>query len=93
MLIGHEITHAFDGTGRQYDKDGNKISWWTNETIDAFNQSKTCIISQYNNYTLLQLQKQVNGILTQGENIADNGGLKAAFYVRCFLVILMENED
>ncbi|CAF4099298.1 unnamed protein product [Rotaria sordida] len=59
MVIGHEITHGFDDTGRQFDKDGNRISWWTPETIERFN---------------------LNGFQTQGENIADNGGLKESFY-------------
>ncbi|CAM2712377.1 unnamed protein product [Rotaria socialis] len=78
-IIGHEITHGFDNFGGLYDKDGNKILWWDNETLSAFNQRKTCIIDQYNNYTVTQIDLPVNGEQTQGENIADNGGLKAAF--------------
>jgi hypothetical protein len=58
-VMGHEITHGFDDEGRQFDKDGNKVSWWTNETIDAFNVRKECIIQQYNNYTLTQVNLQV----------------------------------
>jgi predicted metalloendopeptidase len=53
-IVGHEITHGFDDSGRQYDKDGNKILWWTNETINAFNKQKSCIIDQYSNYTVVQ---------------------------------------
>ena len=49
--MGHEITHGFDDNGREYDMDGNKVSWWTNETIEAFHERKKCIIEQYNNYT------------------------------------------
>jgi predicted metalloendopeptidase len=41
--MGHEITHGFDNLGRQYDKDGNKIPWWTNDTIAAFDIRKMCI--------------------------------------------------
>ncbi len=59
MVMGHEITHGFDDEGRQFDKDGNKVSWWTNETIDAFNRRKECIIQQYSNYTLTQVNLQV----------------------------------
>jgi predicted metalloendopeptidase len=58
-VMGHEITHGFDDTGRLFDKDGNKISWWTEETIDAFNKRKECIIQQYNNYTITQVNLQV----------------------------------
>ncbi len=59
MVVGHEITHGFDNQGRLYDKDGNKIPWWPNATIDTFNQRKQCIIDQYNNYTVPQLDEQV----------------------------------
>jgi predicted metalloendopeptidase len=59
MVMGHEITHGFDNEGRLYDKDGNRVSWWTNETIDEFNKRKECIIQQYNNYTVTQVNLQV----------------------------------
>ncbi len=59
MVMGHEITHGFDNEGRLYDKDGNRVSWWTNETIDEFNKRKECIIQQYNNYTVTQINLQV----------------------------------
>ncbi|CAF2933114.1 unnamed protein product [Rotaria sp. Silwood2] len=72
-IIGHEITHGFDNNGWQFDKDGNQIPWWTNETEEQFIQRKTCIIDQYNNYT-------EDGDKTQGEDIADNGGLRKAFF-------------
>ncbi|UJR19267.1 hypothetical protein I4U23_022396 [Adineta vaga] len=80
MVMGHEMTHGFDNNGRFYDKEGNRLSWWTNETSVAFDQKKQCIIDQYSNYTVAQVNLQIQGILTQGENIADNGGLKASFY-------------
>ncbi|UJR18376.1 hypothetical protein I4U23_005280 [Adineta vaga] len=79
-IMAHEMTHGFDNIGRFYDKDGNRLSWWTNETSVAFDQKKQCIIDQYSNYTMTQVNAQVDGVLTQGENIADNGGLKASFY-------------
>ena len=59
MVIGHELTHGFDDVGRQYDKNGNRIPWWTNETIKAFDQQKICIIDQYNNYTVTQINLNV----------------------------------
>jgi predicted metalloendopeptidase len=59
MVMGHEITHGFDNDGRLYDKDGNRVSWWTNNTIDEFNKRKECIIQQYNNYTMTQVNLQV----------------------------------
>ena len=103
MVIGHEITHGFDDLGRQFDKDGNRIPWWTNETIDAFNKRKKCIVEQYSNYTDSQVNLpvchsvstcrnklisviQISGEQTQGENIADNGGLKEAFFVSSVLL-------
>lgn len=58
-VIGHEITHGFDDTGRQFDKDGNRIPWWTDETIKTFNERKTCIINQYSNYTVKQINMKV----------------------------------
>ncbi|CAF0947563.1 unnamed protein product [Adineta steineri] len=79
-VIGHEITHGFDSKGLEYDMNGNKIPWWTNATIAAFGERKKCIIEQYNNYTLNQINLQLNGKRTQNENIADNAGLKQAFF-------------
>ncbi|XP_052270674.1 neprilysin-1-like isoform X2 [Dreissena polymorpha] len=79
VVIGHEITHGFDDKGRQFDKDGNMKQWWKNETIEAFHQRNQCIIDQYSNVKLKQIGKNVDGKYTQGENIADNGGLKQAF--------------
>ncbi|CAF1552281.1 unnamed protein product, partial [Rotaria sp. Silwood1] len=79
-VIGHEITHGFDDSGRQYDKDGNRVSWWTPETIERFNERKKCIVDQYSNYVVTQINRTVNGNQTQGENIADNGGIKESFY-------------
>lgn len=59
MVAGHEMTHGFDDLGRQYDKIGNKIPWWSNETIEAFNNRTKCIIDQYSNYTVRQANDQV----------------------------------
>ncbi|XP_014207875.1 neprilysin-2-like [Copidosoma floridanum] len=77
--IGHEITHGFDDLGRQFDKNGNLVNWWGEETEKKFLQKAKCIIYQYGNYTSKEAQLNVNGVTTQGENIADNGGIKLAY--------------
>ena len=60
MVIGHEITHGFDDTGRQFDKDGNRIPWWTDPTISKFNDRKQCIIEQYSNFTVPDINMTVS---------------------------------
>ncbi|CAB3404762.1 unnamed protein product [Caenorhabditis bovis] len=78
-VIGHEITHGFDDQGSQYDKDGNLHNWWSASSLNAFDERRRCIVEQYGNYTVPKTTFKVNGKLTQGENIADNGGVKEAF--------------
>jgi len=78
-VIGHEITHGFDDQGRQYDKDGNLLNWWGQKTQEVFILRAQCIIDQYGNYTADEVDLNLNGINTQGENIADNGGIKEAY--------------
>ncbi|XP_072047613.1 endothelin-converting enzyme homolog [Amphiura filiformis] len=75
-VIGHEITHGFDDVGRQYDKNGNLKQWWSNGSISQFKDRAQCIVDQYSKYRMPENNKLLNGIQTQGENIADNGGLK-----------------
>ena len=67
--------------GRQFDKYGTLKQWWNNRTIAEFRREAQCIVEQYNNYTLDPYGLQIDGRLTQGENIADNGGLKQAYRV------------
>lgn len=81
MVIGHEITHGFDDKGRQFDKDGNMMQWWNNSTVRAFRDRAQCIVDQYSRYKLQEVNLYINGRMTQGENIADNGGLKQSFRV------------
>lgn len=78
VVMGHELTHAFDDQGREYDKSGNLKQWWKNATIQSFQARAQCFIDQYSNYTANN--ENLNGKQTLGENIADNGGLKAAFH-------------
>ncbi|RNA08866.1 neprilysin-2 isoform X1 [Brachionus plicatilis] len=83
-VIGHEITHGFDDKGRNFDKNGvyhedGLGDLWTNKTIDSYKSRAKCIVDQYNNFLIKQINKTMNGNQTQGENIADNGGLKESF--------------
>lgn len=76
MVIGHEITHGFDDTGRNYDKHGDMKDWWTNSSSLEFQELSKCIVDQYGNFTWqLANGQNLNGNLTLGENIADNGGI------------------
>jgi putative endopeptidase len=77
-VIGHEMTHGFDDQGRQYDKDGNLKDWWITTDADKFKTRVQVMINQYNQFTVLN-DLHVNGSLTQGENLADNGGLAIAY--------------
>jgi endothelin-converting enzyme/putative endopeptidase len=78
MVVGHELTHGFDDEGRQYDGDGNLRDWWTQSAGDAYKQKAACVASQYSQYEVVPGVK-LNGELTLGENIADNGGVKLAY--------------
>jgi putative endopeptidase len=78
MVIGHEITHGFDDQGRHYDADGNMKEWWTPEDAERFKQRAQKVIDQYNGYIAIDTL-HLNGKLTEGENIADNGGLAIAY--------------
>ncbi len=77
-VIGHEISHAFDDQGSQYDGDGNLNNWWTKEDEKTFKQLTEKLVDQYNAYQPLP-GKNVNGKFTLGENIADLSGLAIAY--------------
>ncbi|KOX75065.1 Membrane metallo-endopeptidase-like 1 [Melipona quadrifasciata] len=79
FVIGHEITHGFDDQGRQFNKNGNLVDWWAPQTKEKYLEKAECIIHQYGNYTVEDVGLNLNGINTQGENIADNGGIKEAY--------------
>ncbi len=74
MVIGHEITHGFDTTGSQFDKDGNLNNWWTDEDRAAFTE-RTEKVGEYYGAIEVLSGKFVDGQLTIGETVADLGGL------------------
>ncbi|XP_063703572.1 neprilysin-4 [Culicoides brevitarsis] len=79
VVIGHELTHGFDDKGRLFDREGNLHRWWSEESIKEFHGRAQCLINQYGNYTVQEVGIAVDGENTQGENIADNGGIKQAY--------------
>jgi putative endopeptidase len=72
--FGHELTHGFDDQGSLYDETGNLRDWWTKEDREKFVAKTKMIVEQYSQYTVLN-NLHINGEATQGENIADLGGL------------------
>ncbi len=72
--IGHEITHGFDDQGRQYDEKGNLKDWWNKKDGEEFSKKAAFIINQYNEFMPVDTL-HINGNATQGENIADLGGV------------------
>ena len=87
FVTGHEITHGFDDQGSQRDGDGNLVNWWQAETKKKYRAKTQCIIDQYGNYSVEIGGKtfHLNGNNTQGENIADNGGIKERFLLFIYL--------
>jgi len=77
-VIGHEMTHGFDDQGRQYDLNGNLSGWWNDTDNQKFGVKADQVMQQYNAFTVLDTI-HVNGKLTQGENLADFGGLSMAY--------------
>lgn len=77
-IIGHELTHGYDDWGGQYDRSGNLLHWWTEASYSRFLHKAECIVHLYDNFTVYN--QRVNGKHTLGENIADMGGLKLAYY-------------
>lgn len=76
--FGHEITHGFDDQGSQYDEKGNLNNWWTTEDLTKFKAKTKLIVDQFNKFEVVD-NKFVNGDATQGENIADLGGVVMGF--------------
>ena len=76
--IGHELTHAFDDEGRQFDAKGNLKDWWTPQDAKAFEERVQCVRDQYAGYTIVDDIK-INSKLTSGEDVADIGGTLLAY--------------
>ncbi len=77
-VIGHELTHAFDDEGRQFDAKGNFNDWWTPADEKKFTNRTDCVVKEYDGFVPVD-DLHVNGKLTLGENIADLGGLRLAY--------------
>src|SRR5438067_2366321 len=77
-VIGHEMTHGFDDQGRQFDEVGNLRDWWSKQSAEEYDRRRKAVVDQYSEYQPLP-GKHINGELTQGENIADIGGIKLAY--------------
>ena len=78
-VIGHELSHGFDNSGRLYDAQGNLRTWWTARATRGFERRAQCFVRKFDHYQLFP-DKFVNGQLTLGENIADAGGIRLAWY-------------
>ncbi len=78
VVIGHEMSHGFDDQGRQFDKDGNMVNWWTAEDAEKFNAKAEVLAAQFDEVEVLP-GMHANGHLSLGENIGDHGGLSIAF--------------
>ena len=79
---GHELTHGFDDNGAKYDASGRYREWWDDATTARFDNKTQCFIKQYSQFSIEGLEGErvpINGKLTLGENIADSGGLNAAY--------------
>ena len=74
MVMGHELTHGFDNTGRQFDKQGNLHNWWNEASSTAFIERSQCMINQYNSFTV------------EGKNVSTGGYTKLSntFKLLCY---------
>jgi predicted metalloendopeptidase len=78
MVMGHEISHGFDDSGRKFDASGRLVEWWAPEVAARFEERAACVEKQYSGYEVAP-DLFVDGKLTLGENIADLGGLKQSY--------------
>eukprot|EP00999_Lentomonas_sp_LEN2_P003087 NODE_93_length_2341_cov_73.284553_g72_i0.p1 GENE.NODE_93_length_2341_cov_73.284553_g72_i0~~NODE_93_length_2341_cov_73.284553_g72_i0.p1 ORF type:complete len:642 (-),score=83.13 NODE_93_length_2341_cov_73.284553_g72_i0:61-1986(-) len=79
MVLGHELTHGFDNTGRHFDAQGIQRDWWSPESAAEFEKRASCFADQYSQFEVLP-GVFIDGNFTLGENIADNGGIQQAYY-------------
>ncbi|XP_023298446.2 membrane metallo-endopeptidase-like 1 [Lucilia cuprina] len=77
-LIGHEFTHGFDTVGANYDEAGQANYWWSSKSGKVFKERSKCYVDHYQSYLIPEINRNVNGNLTNDENIADGGGLREA---------------
>lgn len=68
FVMGHEMTHGFDDQGRQFDKDGNLVDWWQKETEQQYLKKAECIIEQYGNYTVKDVNLHVSSYFCYGSS-------------------------
>ena len=87
-VIGHEMSHGFDDQGSQFDKYGNQNDWWTAADKKNFEARTKVLVDYFSSIEALP-GKKINGKLTLGENIGDNGGLNISF--RALQNVLKEN--
>ena len=80
MVIGHEISHAFDNVGREYDKDGNKTNWWTDEDSAAFNDRVSKLVAWYDGFIPVE-GMSYSGDRVKTEAIADMTSMKCLLYI------------
>lgn len=85
-VIGHELTHAFDNTGSQFDENGKLEKWWSEKDYKEFIKRSKKVVEYYSNIKISD-EKFVNGFLTVGENISDLGG------IACVLDIAKKNDN
>lgn len=78
MVIGHELTHAFDDQGAQFDKEGNVKNWWTKDDYRKFKAKTQRVVDLYDAFTVLDTV-HIKGAMTLGENTADIGGVAIAY--------------
>lgn len=76
-VMGHELTHGYDDQGRKFNKKGDMQDWWSKPTATEFERRAKCLSDQYSSYKVDE-ELHINGQLTLGETIADQGGLKLA---------------
>lgn len=59
-ILGHELTHGFDDSGRRFDKEGNMVEWWSNQTINEYVNRTDCFVEQYSRYYLSDIGEYVS---------------------------------
>ena len=78
IVMGHELTHGFDDEGRKFDAQGNLKDWWTEQDAKAYDERGKCISDEYTG-EVAEYGVKTNGLMTQGEDTADNGGARLAY--------------